>query len=473
MERGSLLVALVAAAAVWAPAEAGPLGLPVEAPLEAGAVWLELHSGRVRITVSREAAPTLRILDLAHGEDSDGFVLVEEREKWLEITQPHGDERTAPPLDVDLTVRPGTEVLLKGGGITVTVEGGAAAADKGAEAGDRGDHEDFTVELDRSRVLLRDVTSAGVEGRDSDVQVEGGAGRLRLAQVGGSTTVEDRRGRIEIAGEDPAYRLVRFEGYVEGRMEGGSLTVEDSVATLQLAGNDAQFLLDGWRGTGSIRGRYDEVELVRSGGDGERLTLDGEDFDVRAEEFDGELTAVLRSGNFVAQGLRGRVSLRLSEGAAAEIRGAKGGLRADLSGGARLVAEEVEPAIELDAKNSRVDLASVRSVRATLHRSELSADEIEGRVQITATASDLDLDLTESRTTSEIQLRGTSRATVDLRQPCVVNPEGGREARNRVDVSGCAIGGSRRPAGRRASGAPSVLRLSVGPGAQASVYGMP
>jgi len=474
--RAAALAGAVLALAVATPAE--PVELPVERPLETEAVWITLHAGRVRIRFSAEAAPHVSIRDAEHGDATTGFVILEEREKWLEIVQPHGDERTAPPLAVELTLVRGMSVVLRGSDAEVLVEGEAGSP--GVEPAERSPagpaampvRFDFDVDMDRASVLLRGVRSARIRGRDTNVRIEDGAGALALEQEAGEAVIEDRRGTVRVDGEEPSYRFERFDGHVEGRIQGGMVSLENSVASLRLTATDGEVFLQGWHGSGHLDGEAMHVEVHDSGGGSDRLDVGGSEIDLEVDGYAGRLAARLEGGTQTADRLGGALTLRLSDGAFADVRRLSDALEADLQGGSHLGVEQAERRIEATVVESRVELDAIRDARVKLKRSELIGTGVTGRIQLDAVGADVDLDLSESRAQSSLSLKGATRARVQMRQPCFVLPTGGKQARERIETTGCTLGGAaRRP--RPGGGAPVFLQVTVGAGAELEVDGLP
>ncbi|UCF67169.1 MAG: hypothetical protein JSV80_15540 [Acidobacteriota bacterium] len=463
--------------------------LPYELALRTDRVELELRDGRVDVIIDPLAESGLRVNDLLSGEETTGFVLIDEREEGLVIGQPHGGEKVAPRLLVEIVTNDDISVEIRGSGLNVVIDDRReeapssdgehdeeAASRRHSRSSARG-HEQFLIEVEKSDVVLRRVRGARLEGSDNSAHLEQTTGSVEMALADSSLFVDSHRGRLDLAIQDSDVQIDGAATRIEVRLTDSQLSIADGVGELEVDATNSDVFLERWQGNAHISGQMARVDLVECGAASDRFYLGGTRHELNVAGYAGALTVVLRDGAVNGQRLHGPANLTLDAGSInlEELHDAVGlrlreGVQARLEGARRKVDGTLE--------ESRLDLRDVREVNLNMNRAELYAVEMSGKTRIKATDSDVEVDLRGNRTRSELIVESGTRARISMSEPCTVRLEGKLDdLEDQVLNSGCELAASddkRRPTIRaRRGGAPTVLNVRLDEDATLEVSASP
>ncbi len=439
------------------PAFSEPVELPVEAPLGAGRVVVELDDSRVHVLVDPDAEPSVKIVDLENGEDGHGYALVEEAKGTLRLGRPHGDEETAPRLAIDLVVTPSHVLEVSGRNLDVEVE----TTDTGDEPGAPDAEGDgsgrpparralrgarLAIDVGDSSVTVTGGQAIAVSATGSRIELEGTGGPLSLDLDGGSVEVRHHVGPVRVRGASAEFVLEDLGGALRYDLDGGSLTLRGGNGTADGSADGATLAVERWGGSFLVRGDEDHVEARDLPEPDAKLQVSGARHEVVAENLAGALFVDLADGTVSARNVGARLSLRLREGAEAEVRAVGDGADIRLEEDARAKVERVARRTSARVDGATLVLDGCRELLGKVQDGSLEATLLAGRARVTATDAEVSLDLSRSNQDHQLTLAGSSRARVTLRDPCRVRVPGGAED-DSVLVSGCEVIGpdARRP----------------------------
>ena len=443
-------------------ARAEPVELPIEEPLAAGKVLVELDDSRVHVLVDPEAEPSLRVVDLVNGEDGHGYALVEEEKGTLRVGRPVGDEETAPRLAIDLVVTPSTLIEVAGKNLDVELETTDTGEDE--EAGDRpGTHPDkeapvrdvprralrgarLRVDVGYSSVTVTGGRGIAISASGSRISLEGTGGPLSLDLDGGSAEVRGHVGPVRVRGAGAEFVLERLGGALQFTLDGGSLALREGNGTADGSADGATLVVERWGGSFLVRGDEDHVEARELTEENAKLQVNGARHEVEAENLAGALFADLEEGTLTARNVGARLSLRLREGAEAEVRGVGDGADIRLESDAQARVEQVARRASARVSGGSLVIEGCRDLQAKVQDGSLDATLRAGKARVGAVDSEVHLDLSRTNQDHRLDLSGSSRARVTLRDPCRVRvPED--VADDRLIVSGCEriTPGARKP----------------------------
>jgi hypothetical protein len=194
------------------------------------------------------------------------------------------------------------------------------------------------------------------------------------------------------------------------------------------------------RGALQIAGNNARVEL-RSVGQGENgVNIKGGGLDLLLEQIGGPLGVELRASQLLADGLKGRVDLKALEGTDLSLQNATGGLKLNLGGGASARLSEVRHGLTVEMRDSDLDLQQIARLSLVARASQINAREVRRVEKMEVMDCELDLSLANTNHSPTLQLKGASRASVELPAPCSVKVLGqGMVSGAEVRASGCGI----------------------------------
>ncbi len=449
--------ALVLAALLPAAALAEPVELPIEGPLAAGKVLVELDDSRVHVLVDPEAEPSLRVVDLVNGEDGHGFALVEEAKGTLRLGRPHGDEETAPRLAIDLVVAPSQVLEIAGRNLDVEIETTDTGEDEDApdDEGDgtarpvarralRGAR--LTIDVGDSSVVVTGGQAISISATGSRIELEGTGGPLSLDLDGGSVEVRRHVGPVRVRGAAAEFVLEDLGGALRFDLDGGSLALRGGNGTADGSADGATVTVERWGGSFLVRGEEDHVEARELTEPNAKLQVSGARHELVAENLAGALFVDLEDGTVSARGVGARLSLRLRDGAEAEVKGVGDGADIRIQEDARAKVEGVARRTSARVNGASLVLENCRDLQAKVTDGSLEASLGAGKARVTGTDSEVGLDLSRSNQDHQLTLAGSSRARVTMRDPCRVRVPGETDDDSLL-VSGCEVigPGARKP----------------------------
>lgn len=451
---GVLAAGAALALALWTsatPAAGEVVALPLEVPLdEAVGLKLELGNAVVSTVVTAASAPRLRVE--AVSEDGPGEVDLALGSEAGEVTLSRSPEapNAAVALRLEVVLPAGLPLRLTGSGLTVRVteperprRSDALPPTRSGAEGEEEPHA-WTIEIGvtGSRVDLQGVGDASVAAADSRVDADGTSGALGLALEGGSATVRDHLGALELLGAGAELVVLGLEGPLTSDLTGGSLILRDAEGGLTLFAEDAFVLLERFRGPGRLEGTGGTLEVRDSGAPGTALELRGQALQVLVEELAADLAVDLTDGTLQGRALTGRsVKVQARGIATADLAGVAGALDLKLPSGtsARVADAGTKVGAEVVGGRLTVEGARLLDLLAT-EGAEVTATGIE-RLQTRRLAdAELDLDLSAIAHDPALRLEGATRARVTLPTPCAVKVVGGDLLEgDRVRASGCEL----------------------------------
>ncbi len=439
------------------PAIAEPVELPIEGPLAAGKVLVELDDSRVHVLVDPEAEPSLRVVDLVNGEDGHGFALLEESKGTLRLGRPHGDEETAPRLGIDLVVAPSQLLEIAGRNLDVEIETTDTGEDEEEPdtAGDGSVRETprralrgarLTVDVGDSSVVVTGGTAIAISATGSRIELEGTGGPLSLDLDGGSVEVRRHVGPVRVRGAAAEFVLEDLGGALRFDLDGGSLVLRGGNGTADGSADGATLAVERWGGSFLVRGEEDHVEARELTEANAKLQVSGARHEVIAEKLAGALFVDLEDGTVSARGVGARLSLRLRDGAEAEVKGVGDGADIRVEEDASAKVEGIARRTSARVNGASLSLDNCRDLQAKVMEGSLAATLRAGKARVTATDSEVELDLAGSSQDHQLSLGGSARARVTMRDPCRVRVTGDVEDEGLL-VSGCEVIGpdARKP----------------------------
>ncbi len=477
--RLSLLSAGLAVAIIFGPCLAEAVPLPVERSHEARRLVLDLHDGRVEVTVGSELDPVLRIDDLVNGASTTGFALLEEAKRGvLRVGQPHGDDAIAPRLAVEVVLAPGQMLFIRGDRLSVSVRDErrelreeareqiiAAAGRARAEVSAPGGLADaLRIEVNDSDVTLSGVVAGKLRGRGTRYILDACRGPMIFDLEEGSADISAHWGSLHISGQDSDFHVTGGDQVVEYSLLRGSLTVSQAMGTLHGSSLTSDVFVDQWDGDMNLGGQANQMEIMNSGHESSEAVIKGEDEGVRLEAVDGALSFDLQGGSVEGERFSGKLTLRGSDGARFDLRELMQGIHLELKSRASARLESVAKGVKVELNDADLVAKDVGEFGGKASASMLSLSELLGRLRLVATDGEVDLDLSESSAVSfQLELEGDAQARVALRDPCRVKLKSSDQARQSAAVTGCQLleANSRRPAVRRIQGGPAPVTLNV------------
>ncbi|MBP7145899.1 MAG: hypothetical protein KBD01_00030 [Acidobacteria bacterium] len=465
-------LALVCLLAASLPAFAEPVELPVDMEVEAQRISMSLRGGRVDVLVDPDAEPGLTVKDLVRGEESGGFVLIEQDGASLTVGQPHGDEVTAPRLAVELVIGPGQVLELSGEDLSVTVEGLAPPpAAPPREAGEAGSAlaapapiPGIRLDLVHSIVRVSAVGGLNLKANDTAVQAERLRGLVQAELEGGRLALDDQEGPVHLRGSNADVTLAQAIGDVEFALEGGNLSIAAGAGSCKGRSRSTLVRIEGWQGGVTLDGELNQVEVRESGAPEAQLSVSGERNDVLVEQFRGAVTAQVTGGSLRATDIGVRVRVEATEGAQVRVERVKEGAEVRSSERATLTVNDVGQRLWAVVRDGSLDAEGMAELELRADSAVVNVRSITGRARVQATDTQLGLDLSASRVHPDVKLGGSTQASIVMPAPCVVRVSE-PEMAGQVTVSGCELSdGSNRPGtspyGRRPGSRPDLLLIA-------------
>ncbi|GAB4368778.1 MAG: hypothetical protein Kow0062_02200 [Acidobacteriota bacterium] len=460
--------------------------LPLDLPVDAPGVDLELRNSRVDVLLSRDADARLVVTDARGDEITGGYVAIEAGEDGaLVVRQPWGDEAVAPDVRVRLVLPPGTALTIRGERLDVDLEGERAApgerpaTGRGRAGGGGGGagRASIRIDVDDSSVRITRVSGIDLEGSGGffDLAATAGAVTARLERAGLRTA--GHRGSLVLAGSSLDAEAQDVNGTLRAVLDGGGLTVGSGEGRLRAELRAAQLLAQRWAGPVEVAGSDATVELRAFEDDGSTVRVDLSDGQVLLEGLAGGLSGQLRAGRIEARDIGGAVNLTARESAEIELEGLGQACRLDLQDGARGRVRGVAGRLAVRVTDAEIEAEGALELDLRAERGIADVSGVTRQVRLVAVDSDLDVDCTQARGQAELQARGTSVVRMRLPQPCEVRHDGSDAARDALAADGCELVGRGerrprviRPRGRRP---PLVLEAKVDAGTRVEITGVP
>ena len=415
--------------------------LPAEIALDADALTFDLADAELSIEV-RQAEPILRAR-VAEDDGGSARLEVSGVDGALTVSRPVDDEPTR--LSIEAVIAPGQRLRLDGRRLTVILDhlpagpadppapGAPSAAGKAAVRGS------FQLSLESSEADLTGLRDPVLDLTSTAVWLTGTGGNLDLTLRGGSAEIRGHRGSLKLAASDAEVAIEDLRGPLTPRLVGGSLTVTGSRGNLDATLDNALLRLDGWRGAVQLRGTGATLEARAAGDAKTPWKIEGRGLRLVLEGVSGPVTATLDGGSFEGRGLRSKIVAVANNGARLDLAELAGSLRLNLTGGAEARVSDVGGALASELEDAFLEADGVGQLALTAARSRVVARRVRHLTRLEATDSELDLDL-EAIRSPFLKLLGTSRASVRLTTPCLVQLQGPAAMVDRqVRLTGCDL----------------------------------
>jgi hypothetical protein len=480
------LFALLLTASIALAADAVPL--PYSQPLDRDEVAIRLREGRLDVVVDDVASPQLVIDDYDNGRSTEGFALIERGDDWLLVEQPLGDENGAPRLSVRLVLSSRHELTVQGSGMDVMIAHAGTERVRPAQAPVEPTELTETptpaawsgryrLELDDSNVTVAGLSGLFLRGDATQFELEETSGTIEAQLFGGSLALTSHTGGLLARGDGSRIDLQDLQGTARITLDRGNLWLSGGAgsADVHLRSSDAVF--QGWPGSLRVQGNDNRLEIQQSGVDGALYELRGEDLDVTLGNVGAKLSVELVAGRFVGGGIDGAMTLRAREGTDIEMSDVRGRLDLRLADGARARLGGIEGDFTGSVTDGSIEVDGARQFELTAVRADVVAREIGAPKNVQVTDTDLELEVARPTGSFPLALSGTSFARISLPEPCLVDlGEAGEDAAEEVEASGCEMVGGGRPqprTARRRQGRVSRLQVDLQPGATLVVSGGP
>ncbi len=472
------LAALLAATGGLA-AEVQVLELPAEIALDGASLTFDLAAAELAIEVRPVAAPTLRAR-LAKDDAASARLELEEGDDKMKLSRPaaNGDP---PRLLIEAVIAPGQQLQLTGRRLTVRID--ALPPQPAADAPTAGSEAAAATEI-TWRLILED-SEADLVGLDSpvldltatDVWLAGGSGDLDLTLTGGSARVRDHRGKLKLVASDAEVAVQDHRGALTPRLDGGSLEVTGGHGNLDATAENALLRLDGWNGPLRLRGSDTTLEARAAPGPRAPWKIEGTGLQLALAEIAAPLTVNLDGGSFEGSGLSSKIVATAKNGTRLDLAELAAALQLTLTGAeARL--SDLGGALKAELADAFLEADGVGLLTLTAERSRIAARRVGPVYKCEVTDSELDLDLESNAQKPSLKLSGTSRATVRLATPCLVQLQGPAAMVDRqVRLTGCDLlvpgqrMGGRKAILRYGDQPLTILRAEVSPDASLEVEG--
>ena len=463
--------------------------LPVDRPLTANKVRLELDGSRVEVRIEPGADSQITIEDAVNGDETEGFVLMESGKGGLRVGRPHGDEVLAPPLTVVLVLGGGEILRIEGSDLTVELsdlredldeaqrnllaEESVLETARARRPG--GVASRLVLAVDDSDLVLERIAGGSLSGVNNRITLESCRGPFVFDQQSGSIDIQNHWGSLHLKGDGASYVVEGGDQRIAATLEGGELRLSGGGGTVQATVNTSQVSADAWAGNLRFEGADARFDIGQSATEEDLLEIRGENQDIKVSEHGGGLKMALTEGRVTIDGVAGKVDLELEDGSEAEVANLDDVLSIRLSSGSSARVQDVVGKVRAQVKESEFHLRAALELELKASEAVVDVREISNKLRVEASESEVDLDLEAPRTRPELRLARASSGRVVLASPCRVRVSGEMDAvRDRLQVSGCDLedrkSGRRPVAALRGQRPPITLLVEVGQEAHLEVW---
>ncbi len=460
--------------------------LPIDVPVRAGRVDLDLRDSRVTILIDPDSEPRLIITDAIAGDETEGFALLEDGDGKLRIGQPFGSSEIAPRLDIQLVLHPSHRLAVQGRSLDVSVEDARvelgqdellllqeeSGMERAFAARNAGVAKRHQFDLSDSALRFTGLAGGEVKGTQLDVFAESCRGPLLLQLEDGQVRVEGHVGTVFARGTGTRFEVDGAVQTVDYHLDGGSLFLIGGGRAKGVM-REAALTADQWNGNLSLEGQYSSF-TVTNGGAGSRLHFRGQENEGRIEGWTGAVTVLAESGTVELKNIAGRVELDGKAGASFVGEELGDTVRVRLETGSFADLRGVTKKLTMNLLESDIVARELTAVSGKASQGRVELTGIDSRFELELDAVELDVDSSGSSSNSSLALRGNSRARVALLDPCRVILRAAGDSDDAVSVSGCEVQdqGSRRALRRVVGGGrpTTIVTIEVDAESQAEVW---
>ncbi len=450
--------------------------LPAEIALDAASLTFDLAEAELAIEVRPVAVPVLRARVAKDDGASAHLELERDDDDHLELSRPAVDG-DPPRLLIEAVIAPGQQLQLAGRRLTLRIDALPPEPAAGPAASGSATETSFRLILIDSEADLAGLESPVLDLTATDVWLAGGSGDLGLTLTGGSARVRGHRGKLNLIASDAEVTVEDHRGALTPRLKGGSLEVSGGRGNLDATARNALLRLDGWNGPLRFRGSDTTLEARAVAGARAPWKIEGAGLQLVLAQIAAPITATLDGGSFDGSGLASRIVVTAKNGTRLDLAELAATLQLTLTGAeARL--GDVGVALKAELTDAFLETDGIGQLALTATRSQIVARRVGLLYKSEVTDSELDLDLESNAQKPSLKLSGTSRATVRLAIPCLVQLQGPAAMVDRqVRLTGCDLlvpgqrMGGRKALLRYGDQPLTTLRAEVSPDASLEVEG--
>lgn len=471
---GGLLLTL---ALTILPGRAELVPLPLEEPLQAAILELDIRDSTVMVRIDPSFEPGLRITDAREGASTVGFIAIETTtDGRFVVRQPHGDAEVAPDLVIEVTLAPAQKLSILGTNLGITID---AISEEGAEdspagekrsasgsgAGAVGDSARYELKVDDSTVVIRGTGSLDLRGRGSSFETSATRGTLSAWLESGEITADRHEGAVKAQADRANVTLEGGRGTATVRIDGGTVTAIGGEARIEIDATQARVAATAWAGDITVRGKNASIEAFECGTGESRLRVEGEDHDITVVDYRGAFDANVLGGRIVARAIGARASVRAAQ-TEIELEAVADVAELDLSDGAVARLKQIRKRLGARMEDAELEAAAVGELELRAVRSRAGITGIASRARVIANDSQVELDMAGALSFHTISARGASVVEVSVSGPCALQLED-EDALESVEAGSCEIrlksGGRVSQSSARASRsrAPLVIEVEV------------
>ncbi len=447
------------------PGAAEVLELPVEWPLGIDSrINLEIDGADLFLTTRTDGLPVLRAETTA-GESATLEVV--SAGGHLSVRRWDGGEGVVPRLRVEVALGPGRSVKINGRDLDIQAEDKLPAG-----RGGLGLH----LAIEASRAKLTGVQISRLKAVASTVTVAGGSGDLTLDVSGGKTQIQDHEGSLEAKVDGAVVAVIDHRGTIVTGLEGGSLEIVGGDGALTATAFGTELFFDSWHGPVEVQARDSVIEALGTE-HRDRWQIKGPDLQVILDRVSGQIGLDLEGGSLDASGLSAALQVS-AEAARVDLAESSGSVTLDLQDGTEASIVGLAGRLEAEVSDSRLEIDRVGQLKLSGESADVTALGIETLESLELADSQLALDLRASRRAVSLELRGAGYASVQLKEPCVVQVGVESAPDYQVEATGCELRGPDeqflpREDRARFGTMPNRLTATVGPDVVLDVQGEP
>lgn len=411
--------------------------------LPPAAIALELSNAKIRIVAGDAHDPRLQwwrrwpndpgSAELSITRDG-GAVLIRRGEQaadqsmarlLIEITMPIGKALTVHGSDLDLEVE---QAAIQE---TQNIDPGHPSAIGAPLA--------FEIRLERSQAVFAGIS--GINGRfeTSEVEIRETTGNLDLELTESVLRLVSHNGKTNVVAQDSDFNAKRTTGELTVQAAGGSIDLQSAEGSLKIETDNSQIRIIDSVGPGAFITTESTLDLRNSRI--QTLNYRGASSHATVADCEGETTLNLTSGSFVADNLMGALTGNIRGAASLELTDQGGNVSLSLQEDTTADLHAIHGVVSVTSLDSKLTVQGAESFQFNGSRSRASVSAISDLHAFHATASDIDLDLSECRNRKpSLAVQAESVVRVLLATPCRVQAKGQSSglARN-IDVSGCEL----------------------------------
>lgn len=509
---------LVALLGLAVPAFAQDRPLHIETALGSQRdVELDLENAVVSIVIDPDATPWM---EATGPDDAAAPLFVDWSEGPTRVVRPLPQENTPyPSIELELVVLPSQRIRIEGSGLTISVlsadardaaepapetesepevpgppgappEGTApepaTAAPTGRPRAQRtpavppDEEPGFALEIGvaDSRVDLVDVADALVVAAGGSLRIEGSRGSLTVVATDGcGAEILDHEGSLELEAQAGDIAVFGGHGNAQLQIEASNVIFRDGRGDLSGTASGALFVVDNWQGATVLEASQATVEVRGATAHGS-LSVQGDDIDIDIDGFRGKVDIVQRRGTLRAREWFGISDLRL-DGTEIDLADLSGPMAIKMNNGARGTIENVQGQVRAAVVGSSLEVTAASNLHLDAKSSDIVARAPRRIDAFKASASTVQIDVTDTPGRIDVDLRSGTRADIRMTAPCyvvVTGPAASANLGSEVRVSGCEVMmGQARRGGRtgRRGIRPRFLYTRLAADAELVVDGVP